>query len=66
MGRVSVQGIFQHVARATRAAAAAGANSELLAQLSQTAAALGDGAADIALGDGIADADVHDGSWLIW
>ena len=66
MGRVSVQGILQHVARATRAAAAAGTNAELLAQLSQTAAAFGNGAADIAFGDRIADTDVHDGSWLTW
>ena len=59
-----MQGTLQHVSRASRAAAAAGADPELLAQFSQTGAALGDGAADIAFGDGIADANVHDGSGL--
>jgi hypothetical protein len=62
MGRVSVQGVLQHVARATRATATTGADAKLLAQLSQTAAAIGDGAANVAFGYRITDADVHGGS----
>jgi hypothetical protein len=54
-----LQRIPQNLARATGTAAATGADAELFAQLPKTAAAPGDGAADIALGDGVANADVH-------
>jgi hypothetical protein len=62
-----LKGIPQNLARTTGTAATTGTDTELLAQLSQGAAAFGHGAADVAVGDGIADADVHGVSFApIW
>jgi hypothetical protein len=54
-----MQAVLKHLARATGAAAAAGADAQLLAQFSQRTAAFGDGAADIAFRYGVTNADVH-------